>query len=197
LTDDLRLSDPLPTVIRLPHGSLVILRHYDWPERAALARRLAKLCRARRLRFLVAGDIELAIAVGAGVHLAEGLVRKAPVKLRMRHRKRPDLLLTAAAHSRLALQSASRLGVDIALLSPVFPTLSHPGRPSLGLLVFRRLVRETSLAVFALGGISARTAPSLVGSGAVGVATIGGLGQTGSSYDRLVRPHGPPGQARG
>lgn len=177
LTDARRLPDPLPVVARLPPGSLVILRHYDWPERACLAAALARLCRARRLRLLVAGDVALAIALGTGLHLAEGLVPHAPAKLRLRHRKRPDLPLTAAAHGRMALWRAGRLGVDAAFLAPVFPTLSHPGKPSLGLRAFRRLVRQTTSEVYALGGVTAATVTKLVASGACGIATVGGLGR--------------------
>lgn len=175
LTDARRLTDPFPAVAGLPPGSLVILRHYDWPERTLLATRLARLCRARRLRLLVAGDIDLAIALGAGLHLAEGLMPGASARLRLRHRKRPDLLLTAAAHGRAALLRAGRLGVDAAFLAPVFPTLSHPGKPGLGLLAFRRLVRPTTPGVYALGGVTARTVSGLVGSGAIGIATVSGF----------------------
>ncbi len=201
LTDEGRMIDPLPVVAALPPGSLVILRHYAWPERPWLAARLAALCRARRLRFSVAGDIDLAIALGAGLHLPEGLVPGASAKLRLRHRKRPDLLLTAAAHDRRALRRADRLGVDAALLAPVFPTLSHPGKPSLGLLAFRRLVRRTGrdVHVYALGGVTARTISGLIGSGASGVATVGGLPRppTMTNNNRVITSAGEAIRQRG
>jgi thiamine-phosphate pyrophosphorylase len=175
LTDTRRLADPLPTMARLPPGSLVVLRHYDWPERAALAARMAKACRARRLCLVVGGDVDLAVALGVGLHLPEGMVPGAPVKLRLRHRKRPGLILSAAAHSRMALTRARRLGVDAAFLSPVFSTLSHPGKRGLGLLTLRRLTRGAPIAIYALGGVTARTVCALAGSGIAGIATVGGL----------------------
>jgi thiamine-phosphate pyrophosphorylase len=175
VTDEQRLADPMPAVAGLPAGSLVIFRHYDWPDRRLLAVRLAKLCRARRLRLLVAGDIDLAVRLGLGVHLPEGLLRSAPVKLRLRHRKRPGLLLTVAAHGRQALVRARRWAANAALLAPVFPTESHPGKTALGLLAFRRLAATTPIAVFALGGVTAHTISALVGSGAAGIAAVGGL----------------------
>jgi thiamine-phosphate pyrophosphorylase len=174
LTDHRRLADPLPVVARLPAGSLVIFRHYETPARAALARRLAKLCRSRRLHLAIAADFDLAVSLGCGLHLPEGVARQASPRIRLWHRRR-GAPLTAAAHGRPGLARAARQGVDALLLSPVFPTLSHPGKPSLGLLAFRRLVRLTPLDVYALGGVSTRTISGLVGSGAAGIAAIGGF----------------------
>ncbi|MDR3439587.1 thiamine phosphate synthase [Telmatospirillum sp.] len=174
VTDQDRLPDPLPVAAQLPVGSLVIFRHYDDADRYRLAARLARLCRARRLHFLIAGDLDMAVSLGSGLHLPEGLVKQASARIRLWHRHRRHLL-TAAAHGRSAVVSAGRLGADATLLSPVFPTASHPGKPGLGLLAFRRLARLADLAVFALGGVSSTTVRGLAGSGAAGVAAIGGL----------------------
>jgi thiamine-phosphate pyrophosphorylase len=175
LTDTERLADPVPILGRLPTGSLVILRHYDSPERATLGARLARLCREKRLRLLVAGDFALAVTLAAGLHLPEGLVGRAPARIRLWHRRRRGWL-TAAAHGRLALAGAARLRADAALLAPVFPTRSHPGRPGLGCPAFRRLVRGAGLPVYAMGGVTVLTVLRLFGSGAIGVATVGELG---------------------
>jgi thiamine-phosphate pyrophosphorylase len=175
LTDHCRLPDPLPVAARLPAGSLVIFRHYGAENRDAMAQNLAKLCRSRRLRLLVAGDFDLAVSLGSGLHLPENLARQVPARVRLWHR-RSGKMMTVAAHGRSALVAAGRAGTDAALLSPVFPTLSHPGQPCLGLLAFRRLVRRTTLDIYALGGVSTATINSLAGSGAVGIATVGGFG---------------------
>ena len=72
-TDSRRLPDPRPAVARLPRGLAgVVLRHDGEPGRAALGRDLARICRARRLALVVAGDVRLAAALGAGVHLRAG-----------------------------------------------------------------------------------------------------------------------------
>src|ERR1700733_7196086 len=69
-TDDKRLPDPREAVALLPRGRAgVILRHDADPERLKLGRDLARICRVRRLVLVVAGDIRLARALGAGVHL--------------------------------------------------------------------------------------------------------------------------------
>lgn len=170
ITDAARLPDPLAAAARLPAGAAVILRDYDAPDRADLARALAQMCRTRRLRLLVAADATLAHRVGAdGVHLPEDLVPRMP-------RRWPrDWLVTAAAHSPAALWRARRAGADAALLSPVFPTASHPGAPALGALRFAAWANEMPLPVYALGGVNAGTARRLTGRGAVGLAGIGGM----------------------
>lgn len=170
-TDAVRLPNPAPAVARLPRGTIVIVRHSDDGARAALARDLLPICRRRGLRLLIAGDWRLALRLGAdGLHLPEAMARQA-----RRWRRRPSWLVTAAAHSRPAMRRAAQAGADAVLLSPVFPTASHPGRGALGPVRFAALAVRQPLAVYALGGITEVTAPRLLGTGAVGIAAIGGL----------------------
>lgn len=172
LTDAGRLPDPIPAMRRLPRGAGVVLRHYEVPERTRLARQLAAICRMRDLVFLVAGDGALAAEVGAdGLHLPEALAGRA----RVWRRRRPEWLITAAAHGLPALLGAGACGADAALLSPVFATASHPDARALGPLRFARMVRASRIPVYALGGVNRHTAPRLIDSGAVGIAAISGL----------------------
>ncbi len=173
VTDSARRPDPLPAAARLPRGSGVILRHYGRPDRVPLARRLAELASRRRLVLLVAADWRLAAALGAGLHLPEGLLRSgrlAPALGWARRRRRP---VTVACHDRAALAMAGRLGLAAALLSPVFPTTSHPGAAVLGPLRFARLCHAARLPVYALGGVGPATLGGLAGSGAAGIAGVG------------------------
>ena len=172
LSDPLRLPDPAPAARRLPRGSAVILRDYGARGRDERAARLARLCRARGLVLLVAGDGRLAARVGAqGVHFPEALAGRA----RAWRRRRPGWLITVAAHSRMALVRAARAGADAALLSPVFTTPSRPSARPLGALRFAALARLSPLPVYALGGLDAALARRLKGSGAAGLAAIGAL----------------------
>ena len=166
LTDENRLPDPLPAARTLPRGAGVVLRHYGAANRTALA---AQLARIPGLVLLVAGDMALARRAGArGLHLPEASGR--PPRLRPR-----GFLVTMAAHSLPALRRAKALGADAAVLSPVFPTASHPGAPTLGPLRFAALARGAGLPVYALGGVTAANAMRLLASGAIGFAAIGGL----------------------
>jgi len=174
ITDRERMPDPLPLLDRLPPGGLVVLRHYGAPDRAALAAVLARACRARRLELVVAEDFDLAIRLSAGLHLPEGLARSGAARVRLWHR-RTGKTLTAAAHSRMALVRAAALGADLAFLSPVFATVSHPGAPALGAVRFRALARGARLPVWALGGMTKESVRRLGGSKAAGVGAVGGL----------------------
>jgi thiamine-phosphate pyrophosphorylase len=174
MTDRERLPGPVPVVETLPRGSAVILRHYGDPEREALAFRLAAICRKRGLRLLIADDARLASRVRAdGVNLPEARTRTPPSG--WRQFRRPGWLVTAAAHSPRAVVRAAQAGVDAVLLSPVFPTKSHPGAAPIGPLRFAAWVRGSPLPVYALGGVSVGSARRLACGGAAGFAGIGGF----------------------
>ncbi len=170
MTDEARLPDPVAALAGLPRGSAVILRHYgdgvSASARLRLARDLARTCRRRGLRLLVAASPRLAAAVGAaGVHLPEWMVAAGTLAARMR---RPGWIVTAACHSEAALMRAARLGADAALLAPVFPTASHPHAPALGAVRFARIAHGSPIPVYALGGVDAAGARRLAGSAAAG-----------------------------
>lgn len=169
-------SNPLPAMARLPRGSLVLFRHYGAADRAERAHRLAAFCRARGLRFLVAGDGALAMAVGAdGLHLPEWLARGPVSRGWAWRRRKPGWLLTASAHSETALARAAAFGADAVLLAPLFPTPSHPGAKTLGVLRFARFAHNAAVPVYGLGGIGPATIRRLRGSGAAGVAVLSAL----------------------
>lgn len=156
MTDAVDMAGTLNTVSGLPGNSVVIYRGYNDPNRAYVAALLCRAVQSAGQRFLVAGDVRLARGIGAdGLHMPEYML----------HRTRPNLfgfgLVTAACHSRSALRRASDLGVDAALVSPVFATNSHPGVRPLGLHRFARLVSGARVPVVALGGINPLTAGHL------------------------------------
>ncbi|SUS05909.1 Thiamine monophosphate synthase [Candidatus Defluviicoccus seviourii] len=172
MTDAARVAEPATDIARLKPGDAVIVRDYSRLERAAHARALKRLCRQRRLLLLVAGDAQLARAIGAdGLHLPEGQVA-APGWRRF---KRSGWLVTAAAHSGAAIARAFTHGADAVLVSPVFPTASHPRGRALGVCRFARLARASRLPVYALGGISAATLRQLSGLPIAGIAGISGV----------------------
>jgi len=172
MTDEVRLADPRPAAARLARGDAVILRHYGDPQRRSLAIALRRTCRPRGVRLLIAGDVRLAVEIGAdGLHLPEWRISAGD----WRATRARFGLITAAAHGPAALRAAARAGVDAALLSPVFPTLSHPDSPALGALRFTALCRAAALPVYALGGIGPDNVMRLKASGLAGIAGIGGL----------------------
>jgi thiamine-phosphate pyrophosphorylase len=148
-TDAQRLADPRDAARRLPSRIAgIVYRHDSHPDRAALGRALARICRARRLVLVVAGDVRLAAALRAGVHLRGGRW-PAPVRRRA--------LVTSSAHGPADLRRARRAGATLAFLSPAFATASHPGAPALGAVRWTGWARTACLPVAALGGIDGRS----------------------------------------
>lgn len=162
-TDRERLPDPLPAIAALPAGLCgVVFRHDGAADRAALAARVAALCRARGLPLTIAGDWRLAASLGAGVHLRGGVGERVG----------PRRLVTSSAHSVPELQRALRAGA-IVFLSPVYPTPSHPGARTLGAVRWAAMARGRR--VLALGGIDGSRIRRLDLAGCAGAGAIAAL----------------------
>lgn len=138
----------------LPRGSGLIYRHYhlDGPERLARFRALRRVAKAWGHVAVLADSALTAREWGAdGVYGAP----------RSLYPRRAGLLHLATAHDMAELGLAARLGADAALLSPVFPTATHPGGGTLGAVRFRLLARQAALPVIALGGMTPLRADAL------------------------------------
>jgi thiamine-phosphate pyrophosphorylase len=167
-TDATRLPDPRVAVAHLPkHLCGVVFRHDDQPHRAALGRDLARLCRARGLALVVAGDTRLAVALGAGIHLRGGRW-PSPIRVRGRY-------ITSSVHDHTELRRARRAGADLAFLSPAFATESHPGTAGLGPYRWANQARTARLAVAALGGIDGDSVRRLPARLCLAIGAIGAL----------------------
>ncbi len=156
LMTDPRLGDRLWDALeRLPRGSGVIFRHYQLPpaERRALFARIAKVARRRGLVLLRAGATPMRGEAGT-------------------HGRRGRGLTTWPVHSRREAVMAIRAGADALLVSPAFPTRSHPGAAALGPVRFGLLIRNLPPCVIALGGMDARKARRLAPLGIHGWAAI-------------------------
>lgn len=132
LITDARIDARLDRAIaRLPRGSGVIFRHYHLPpdERAIRLAEIRRLCRRFGHRMEIAG---------------ESYGPPSP------HR------VLATVHDLREIARANRFGARAVLLSPVYPTRSHPGGKALGRLGFLLLARRARMPVIALGGMTAR-----------------------------------------
>ncbi|MDG2521546.1 thiamine phosphate synthase [Caulobacter segnis] len=169
-TDPQRTPDPAAIARRLPAGSAVVLRLFGAADALEQAEHLRVLTQKHGLKLLIGADAELAAKVEAdGVHLPERLVQEAS-RLRQAH---PHWLITAAAHAEAALAAAQ--DVDAAVVSPVFPSLSPSAGAPLSVQRFSAMVHTAKIPVYALGGVTVETVGELEGSGAAGVAAVGGL----------------------
>jgi len=164
MSDRTRIENPELIARVLPRGAAFILRDYDAPRRAILARRLQAICRARKILFFVGGDVALARSLGAeGVHLPAWMQAAA----------RHGMMASASCHSAGALEDAAARGVRVAFLSPAFETKSHPHARALDAARFKALAAAAPLPVLALGGVDETNAARLSGPNVAGLAAIG------------------------
>ncbi len=84
-----------------------------------------------------------------------------------------NLLLGRSCHSVAEVEAAYRAGAHYALVSPIYPTASHPERPPLGLELLAEACRAVPIPVLALGGVTRQRMAECLGAGAGGVAAIG------------------------
>lgn len=146
---------------------MVLLRHV--PGVAQGDDRLLRACLAVAKHYQVLcflhGDAIKAHALGFdGVHW-----RAAQLDGQVRAH---GLLQAASCHSTRELQLAASQGVDLAVLSPVRTTPSHPDRFALGWAGFANLVMQVNMPVYALGGMSPDDLGQARRYGAHGVAGI-------------------------
>jgi thiamine-phosphate pyrophosphorylase len=163
LTDERQGEALWPALAALPRGSGVIIRHYSLSEadRRALFTRIRAIARRRTLTLLLSTDWRCAARWDADGYYSS------PERGR-----RSRLLWAATVHDLRGIRRAERQGADLLLLSPLFPTRSHPGGPTLGPTAFARLAKAAVLPVIALGGVHARHFRLLRLIGAYGWAGI-------------------------
>lgn len=169
-TDPERTPRPWAIAARMPPGSGVVYRGFGRAEALAEASRLRIVTRERGMSLLIGRDADLADRVKAdGLHLPEATLSAAYAL----SGRRPDWILTGAAHSVEAALSARDL--DAVILSPIFPTGgTSAGKPPLGVEAIR-VACGGPAPVLALGGITAERIAELTGTGCAGVAAIDGV----------------------
>jgi thiamine-phosphate pyrophosphorylase len=143
-------------------------RHPETPARQFLeeARLLAGLCRKRGNPLFVNGRLDVALLVGAHLHLPAGGMTPEDVRPHLPSGRQ----VSVAVHDEEEARRAR--GADLALVSPVFPPGSKPGdtRPMLGPEGFRALASTLPCPALALGGLTPERASQL--QGAAGFAVI-------------------------
>ncbi|MHB1403442.1 MAG: Nudix family hydrolase [Thiobacillus sp.] len=157
--------------IALANGlRLIQLRDKTLPEyaRLGLARETVRRAHRYGARVLVNGDPALARAAGAdGVHLDSTAAAKRTA--------RPDSgWVGVSCHDAAELAHAAAIEADFALLSPVLPTLTHPGAATLGWDTFSVLAAASPIPVYGLGGLGRDDVALAQSRGAHGVALLRG-----------------------
>lgn len=163
LTDERQGEGLWNAIRRMPPGSGVIVRHYSLTprEREELFRRIRRVRRGLVLAW--SGSAADALRLRADAVYGADARRSVVSRL-------------WPVHGRAEIVAAERAGAALLLLSPVFPTRSHPGARSLGPARFGLLANGARVPVIALGGMTSERARRVRGAGAAGWAAIDGLG---------------------
>ncbi len=150
---------------------LVQLREKDLPARdlLALARRVQSLCNQHGARLLINGRVDVAQAVGAGVHLPGAT----PPVAAVRGLLGPHALIGVSTHHLAEIKRAAAQGASFATFGPVYDTPSKRGMGDpVGVPMLARAVQAAPMPVFALGGVHLHRVAELMAAGCHGVALI-------------------------
>jgi thiamine-phosphate pyrophosphorylase len=151
------------------------LRERDLPtgELLSLAQEVHALAAPRAVPIILNDRVDLVLALNLdGVHLrADSL----PVSV-ARRLVGPDRLIGISTHSVEEVRGANRDGADYIIFGPIFDTPSKRsfGSP-LGLDALADVSRESTIPIFAIGGIACERVRDVRRAGAHGVAVIGAL----------------------
>jgi thiamine-phosphate pyrophosphorylase len=135
-----------------------------------LAEKLQQICREHQIPFIINDDIELAITLNAdGVHIGQEDEHVANVR-----KKLGDKIIGVSVHSYEEAMAALAGGADYFGIGPVYPTKTkEDAKPSNGTKLIQELrMREVTIPIVGIGGITAENAGSVIKAGADGVSVI-------------------------
>lgn len=161
---------------------LVQWREPDWPDGTdapsllTAMREALACCHAAGARMLINSVHPSSWWEQAdGVHLSAAAARACQQTGAAPLATRSGKLVGASAHHADELAMAHKIGADFAVLSPVLPTLSHPGEPGMGWEQFSVCLQDAGLPVYAMGGLGRSHLAQAQSLGAHGIAGIRGL----------------------
>lgn len=137
----------------------------------AQARAVKNILAGTGVAFVMNDYVELAAKLGLdGVHIGQEDMDPA----RARAILGPDKILGVTAFTREHYADVNPDIVDYVGTGPVYPTLTKPGKPVLGVDGFADLVRHAPVPVpvVGIGGITAENARAVIDAGAQGVAMM-------------------------
>ena len=155
-------------------ASILQFRHKGFFSREvfAVAERIAELCRAAGATFIVNDRVDVAMMLGAGVHVGQDDLAPEDARRLMG----AGAVIGFSTHNEAQLQAAASEPVDYLALGPLFDTTTKANPDAtVGLEELRRLRPLTAKPLVAIGGITRQNATAALEAGADSVAVFGDL----------------------
>ena len=147
-------------------------KQLDESDFLAQARLISKLCRARRVPFIINDNVELALRCQAdGVHIGQDDMDAQQVRKRIGE----QMILGVSAHNVEEARTAFRNGADYLGAGAVFSTSTKNNVTTLPLDILREICSSVELPVVAIGGIDCSNILKLKGTGVAGVAVVSAI----------------------
>ena len=159
------------------HPQGVILRERDLSdeEYEALAEKVLGICAREKVSCFLHSRISIARRLGCtDIHLSIPYVQSMSETEREELR-RNFAQVSISCHSMEDMELAVQAGASQIILGTIFETDCKKGLPGRGLSFLRKVVRETAVPVYGIGGISADNAGQVREAGAAGVCIMSGF----------------------
>lgn len=132
-------------------------------ELVEAARVFARACRDNGALFIVDDRVDVALMTGAdGVHVGQDDAEPRDV----RRLAGADFIIGLSTHTPEQIDAANATPADYIGVGPIYATPTKPGRAAVGLELVRYAARAARTPFFAIGGIDATNAASVVDAGA-------------------------------
>jgi len=136
------------------------------------AERIARQCRERGAIFVVNDRADMAMLLGAGLHVGQDDLPPADARRLIGS----EALLGYSTHNPSQLDAAAAEPVDYVAIGPIFATASKQNPdPVVGLEELRKCRARSNRPLVAIGGITRETARAVFAAGADSIAVIGDL----------------------
>jgi len=138
-----------------------------------LAERVSRLCQRYQAELFINDRVDVALAVdAAGVHLGESSISVLAARSLLGARR----TIGVSTHSLDGARKAAQAGADFIVFGPVYftPSKADFGAPQ-GIKALQLIVEKISLAVYAIGGITAENLREVKSVGSRGVAVISAI----------------------
>lgn len=128
---------------------------------------LFKICKEKKVPFIVNDDVDLALEIQAdGVHLGQEDMPASQAREKLGNRA----LLGITVHNVAEVKKAIQDGADYLGTGAIYDSITKPVKNPLGLETLRELVKNSPLPIVAVGGINEPNSKKILETGVAGLA---------------------------